>query len=82
MELLSFHHAPGTAVMPILRGKNSAQTEGPKWLFAAYPLRTGCCALLALAMALLLPKLGYVSPDRSVTAIGLSLGFTVELPLC
>ncbi len=41
-------------------------------------------ALLAsamVAMALLLPKLGYVSPDRSVTAIGLLLGFIVELPL-
>jgi hypothetical protein len=41
-------------------------------------------ALLASAMVtmtLLLPKLGYVSPNRSVTAIGELLGFTVELPL-
>ena len=41
-------------------------------------------ALLALAMVsmtLLLPKLGYVSSDRSVTAIGVLLAFTVELPL-
>lgn len=32
-------------------------------------------------MTLLLPKLGYVSSNRSVTAIGVLLGFTVELPL-
>lgn len=41
-------------------------------------------ALLALAMvatALLLPKFGYVSSDPSVTALGMLLAFTVELPL-
>src|SRR5690242_9155405 len=41
-------------------------------------------ALLAAAMVfmtLLLPKLGYVSSNRSVTAIGVLLGFTVELPV-
>ncbi|HEY6924951.1 MAG TPA: hypothetical protein VI653_15860 [Steroidobacteraceae bacterium] len=41
-------------------------------------------ALLALAMVavtLLAPKLGAVSADRSATAIGVLLAFTVELPL-
>lgn len=38
-------------------------------------------AVAMIAMTLLLPKLGYVSSDQSVTAIGVLLGFTVELPL-
>ena len=38
-------------------------------------------ALAMVAMTLLVPKLGYVSSNRSVTAIGVLLGFTVELPL-
>jgi hypothetical protein len=38
-------------------------------------------ALAMVAMTLLLPKLGYVSSNRSVTAIGVLLAFTVELPL-
>ena len=38
-------------------------------------------ALAMVAMTLLLPRLGYVSSNRSATAIGALLGFTVELPL-
>ncbi len=38
-------------------------------------------AMAMVAMALLLPKLGYFSSNRSVTEIGVLLGFTVELPL-
>jgi hypothetical protein len=38
-------------------------------------------ALAMVAMTLLLPQLGYVSSNRSVTAIGVLLGFTIELPL-
>jgi hypothetical protein len=38
-------------------------------------------ALAMVAMTLLLPKLGYVSSNRSVTALGVLLAFIVELPL-
>ena len=57
------------------RGRDMRQSYAPNRLLFA---------LLAAAMVfmtLLLPKLGYVSSDRSVTAAGVLLGFTVELPL-
>jgi hypothetical protein len=50
-------------------------------LSAPNPLLFALLALAMVAMTLLLPKLGYVSSDRSVTALGMLLGFTIELPL-
>lgn len=38
-------------------------------------------ALAMVAMTLLMPRLGLVSSNRSVTAIGVLLAFTLELPL-
>jgi hypothetical protein len=50
-------------------------------LSAPNPLLFVLLALAMVAVTLLLPKLGYVSSDRAVTAIGVLLGFTCELPL-
>ena len=57
------------------RGRDMRQSYAPDRLLFAL------LAAAMVSMTLLLPKLGYVSSDRSVTAVGVLLGFTVELPL-
>jgi len=58
------------------RDMNTRQLPAPNRLLFAV------LAAAMVAMTLLLPKLGYVSSNRSVTAVGELLGFMFELPLC